>query len=97
MGGSRRQVIQKVVLPSALAWVFAGLKISVPHALTGAVVGELFASNKGLGSLLAASSGQFDTAGVFAVIIVLTILGIIINEVVNRSEGVFMRWRLVDR
>ena len=97
MGARRHQIIWKVVLPSALAWVFAGLKLSVPHALTGAVVGELFASNKGLGYLLAASSGQFDTAGVFAVILVLTILGIIINEVVNRSEGILMRWRVVTR
>ena len=97
MGARRHQIIWKVVLPSALAWVFAGLKLSVPHALTGAVVGELFASNKGLGYLLAAASGQFDTAGVFAVILVLTILGIIINEVVNRSEGVLMRWRVVTR
>ncbi len=97
MGARRHQIVWKVVLPSALAWVFAGLKLSVPHALTGAVVGELFASNKGLGYLLAASSGQFDTAGVFAVILVLTILGIIINEVVNRSEGILMRWRVVTR
>ena len=97
MGARRHQIIWKVVLPSALAWVFAGLKLSVPHALTGAVVGELFASNKGLGYLLAASSGQFDTAGVFAVILVLTVLGIIINEIVNRSEGILMRWRVVTR
>lgn len=93
IGASRGQVVLKVVLPSTLAWVFAGLRVSVPHALTGAVVGEMFASNKGLGSLIAAASGQFDTAGVFAVIVVLTVLAIGINEAIGQLEGVLLGWR----
>ena len=97
MGGRRDQIIRKVVLPSALAWVFAGLKISVPYALIGAVVGELVASNRGLGYLLSAASGQFDTTGVFAALLVLTIIGILINEIVNRAEGFLLRWRVVSR
>ena len=97
MGGRRDQIIWKVVLPSALAWVFAGLKISVPYALIGAVVGELVASNKGLGYLLSAASGQFDTTGVFAALLVLTIIGILINEIVNRAESFLLRWRVVSR
>ena len=85
------------MLPSALAWVFAGLKISVPYALIGAVVGELVAANRGIGYLLAAASGQFDTTGVFAALLVLTIIGILINEIVNRAEGFLLRWRVVSR
>ena len=41
MGASERHVLTKVVLPSAITWVFAGLRISVPYALIGAIVGEL--------------------------------------------------------
>src|SRR3546814_7588662 len=50
MGANEPQVLTKVVLPSAVTWVFAGLRISVPYALIGAIVGELMASNRGLRS-----------------------------------------------
>ena len=49
MKATRVQVISKVIIPSAMSWVFAGLKISVPYALIGAVLGEMIAANRGLG------------------------------------------------
>src|SRR3546814_7195594 len=58
MGANEPQVLTKVVLPSAVTWVFAGLRISVPYALIGAIVGELMASNRGLGYLLVQAQGQ---------------------------------------
>jgi len=57
MGASDRHVLTKVILPSAVSWVFAGLRLSVPYALIGAIVGELIAANQGLGYLLADASG----------------------------------------
>ena len=74
MGAKRRHVILKVMIPSALLWVFTGLRISIPYALIGAVVGEVFASNAGIGYLINSSATQFDTAGVFAGLVILTIL-----------------------
>ncbi len=59
MGASRAQIIRKVILPSALIWIFTGMKSSVPYALIGAVVGEMMASNKGLGYLIQAAAGQY--------------------------------------
>ncbi len=47
MKATRTQVIAKVIIPSAMSWVFAGLKISVPYALIGAVLGEMIAANRG--------------------------------------------------
>ena len=74
MGAKRRQVVMKVIIPSALLWVFTGLRISIPYALIGAVVGEVFASNAGIGYLINSSAAQFDTAGVFAGLAILTVL-----------------------
>ena len=48
MKATRLQVIAKVIVPSAMSWMFAGLRVSVPYALIGAVIGEMVASNKGL-------------------------------------------------
>jgi len=52
MGGNRWHVVRKVVLPSSMTGVLTGLKVAVPYALIGAVIGELVASNRGLGYLI---------------------------------------------
>lgn len=93
MGASERHVLFKVVLPSAIAWVFAGLRISVPYALIGAIVGELIAANRGLGFVLASATGQFDTAGVFAALIVIMAMAFVLNTLVRLLERRLMPWK----
>ncbi len=97
MGASQRDLLFKVVLPSASPWILTGLKAAVPYSLISAVVGEIMASNRGLGYLLIHAQGQYDTAGVFAAIIVLMVLGLLINEIVNRSETHLLRWKSAGR
>lgn len=93
MGANERHIMSKVVLPSAVTWVFAGLRLSVPYALIGAVVGELIAANRGLGYLLSYSAGQFDTAGVFAALIGLIMLAILLNIAVRMFERFALPWQ----
>jgi NitT/TauT family transport system permease protein len=83
MGAKEIDVLKKVVIPSAVTWVFAGLRISVPYALIGAIVGELIAANRGLGFLLSSSAGQFQTAGVFAALVAITLLSFMLNALVD--------------
>ena len=97
MRATRIQVITKVIVPSALSWLFAGLRVSVPYALIGAVLGEMIASNRGLGYLVQFSGAQFDTAGVFAVLIVIAILAMALNFVVDIVQNRMERWRIVSR
>ena len=96
MGASERHVLTKVVIPSAITWVFAGLRISVPYALIGAIVGELVASNRGLGFLLSSSAGQFQTAGVFAALFAIVALAFILNLAVKFAEKRLMVWKETD-
>lgn len=93
LGASRRQILLKVVIPSALPWIFTGLKLAVPYSLIGAIVGEIIASNRGLGHVLAAASGRFDTAALFAGLFTLTIISGTMNALLNRSEKRFLRWK----
>ncbi|HEY3953051.1 MAG TPA: ABC transporter permease [Streptosporangiaceae bacterium] len=93
MGGSRRDEMTRVVLPGAMYWVFTGLKVSVPYAIIGAVVGEMVASNRGLGYLMQNSSGQFDTTGVFVALVVLAAVSIVINELLSIAERRVIRWK----
>ncbi|TDP62056.1 ABC transporter permease [Roseateles toxinivorans] len=96
MGANERDVLTKVVLPSAVTWVFAGLRISVPYALIGAIVGELMASNKGLGSLLVLAQGQLDTAGVFAALAAIMCLAIVMNLLVKAAETRMTPWKSAE-
>jgi len=97
MRATRMQVIVKVIIPSAMSWVFAGLRISVPYALIGAVLGEMIAANRGLGYLVQFSGAQFDTAGVFAVLIVIALLAVALNFLVDTVQSRIERWRIVSR
>jgi NitT/TauT family transport system permease protein len=93
MGASERHLMTKVILPSALVWVFTGLRLSVPYALVGAILGEMVATNQGLGFLLANAAGTFDSAGTFATLVVIVILSMTFNALVHVAEGALMPWR----
>jgi sulfonate transport system permease protein len=95
MKATRTQLIGKVIIPSAMSWVFAGLKISVPYALIGAVLGEMIAANRGLGYLVQFSGSQFDSAGVFAVLIVIALLAVALNFLVEIVQHRIQQWRVV--
>ncbi|QPZ40379.1 ABC transporter permease [Paramicrobacterium chengjingii] len=93
MGGNKRDVAFKVVLPASMAGLLTGLKVSIPYALIGAVIGELVASNRGLGYLINDSAAQFNTAGVFAAVAVLTVLAMLLNGVVALISTRTNRWK----
>jgi NitT/TauT family transport system permease protein len=93
MGAGEWQLLRVVILPSAASWVLTGLKVSVPYALIGTVVGELISSNRGIGFLIGQAAGLFDTAGVFAGLTVLALAGVVINGGLKRLERHVLRWR----
>jgi NitT/TauT family transport system permease protein len=93
MGAKEHQLITKVVIPAALSWVFTGLRLSVPYALIGAIVGEIIASNRGLGFMLSDAAGQFDTAGVFSALLAIVALALLLNVIVKQLEKRLMPWK----
>lgn len=97
MGAGTLQVLWRVVLPSALTVIFVGLRVSVPYALIGAVVGEMMASNRGIGFLLTNSTGQFDTAGAFAALVLLVIISTFLNGMIVALEKYLLRWKKTQR
>lgn len=93
MGGKRRHLFTKVIFPSALTWIGAGLRISVPYALVAAVTAEMLASNLGLGALLIRSSQQFYMSGVFASIIAMVGISLVLTGIVVLIERRVLRWK----
>lgn len=87
MGASPLQVRRYVIFPGARSSIFLGLKLGVPEALVGAIVGEFISSSRGIGYQIQFSTTQLDTAGVFAGLIVLTVLSLLLNALVNKASG----------
>jgi NitT/TauT family transport system permease protein len=90
------QVLVHVLIPSAMSWIFAGLKISIPYALIGAIVGELIAASQGLGFLVARMGADFDTTGVFAVLVVIGLLAVVLNQLVEIVQVRQERWKIAN-
>ncbi|GIQ65076.1 ABC transporter permease [Paenibacillus cisolokensis] len=88
------QTVTKVILPSAVPSIFAGLRVSAGSGLIGALFGEMLASKEGLGNMLVQSTSLYDTARVFALITVVTVVSILIIAFINLLEKkVFLRWK----
>lgn len=96
MGGNRRDIALKVTLPASMAGLITGLRVSIPYALIGAVIGELVASNRGLGYLISDSSAKFDTDGVFATLIVLSAIAAALNALVGLLGRRANRWKPLE-
>lgn len=88
---------RKAILPSATNHIIEGLSVSGPMALVAAVTAEMLSSNSGMGFLLVRAAGQFDTAGVFASITVLALMGSLLMGVTKFAEARLLRWRATPR
>lgn len=66
MGASRLTVLRDVLLPASLPSIVAGLRLAVPFAMIGAILGEYIASNQGLGWLVLYFGSTLDATGLFA-------------------------------
>ena len=91
-GASRMQVMRHLQIPSALPHIFAGLEVAVILSVTGAVVAEFVGSSEGLGYLIQASNFTLDVARTFAVIVVLSAVGIALHAVVVRLGKWLVFW-----
>jgi NitT/TauT family transport system permease protein len=93
MGARPRDILFKVIVPSATGYVLIGLHMAVPYALIGAIIGEIISENQGLGYLIINSAAQFDPAGVFAALFMLTVIASLLNAVVNFIDQRTSRWK----
>jgi NitT/TauT family transport system permease protein len=94
MGAKPRDILLKVLVPSAMSWALTGVRIAIPYALIGAIIGELIASNRGIGYLISSAASSYDTAGVFAALIVLTVLAMLLNAVVDEIDRRLSKWKV---
>ncbi|HLJ18695.1 MAG TPA: ABC transporter permease [Stellaceae bacterium] len=93
MGAGRVAVLRKVVLPTTVPFLITGLRLAIPEALIGAVIGEFIAANRGLGYLINAAASQFNTAVSLAAIVVLLAVVATADLALGLIERHVLRWR----
>ena len=92
LGASTRRIMRSVRIPSALPYVFSGLKVAMALAVVGAVFGEWVGASRGLGYLMLALNNQLATADLFAAVLVLSLLGIALFFLVGLAERLAIPW-----
>src|SRR5207237_3770122 len=90
---SRGQVFWKLAWPTALPSIFAGLKTSLTLALIGALVAEFVTAKEGLGTLITTFSFELKVYLVFAVIVVVSVLGLVLYGIMEVLERKIVFWR----
>jgi NitT/TauT family transport system permease protein len=93
LGATRGQVLKSIVLPSATSWILSSLHVAFGFALIGAVVGEYTGAKAGMGFLISNAQGTFDTAGVYAGMLIITVVALLAEWGIGTLEGRLLRWR----
>jgi NitT/TauT family transport system permease protein len=91
-GATKFQTLIRLRVPSALVLIFAGLEIAAVLAVIGAIVGEFVGAQVGLGYLITALNFSLDVAGVFAVLIVLSAIGLILHGLMRLAARRYIFW-----
>ncbi|MFD0772089.1 ABC transporter permease [Bacillus sp. CGMCC 1.60114] len=92
-GATKKDIFLKLKLPSALPYFFSALKVAVPFSVIGAAMGEWLGAQAGLGYFSKRMMTQMDGAGVFAPIVLLSLLAIFFVLFISILEKKFISWR----
>jgi len=92
-GAGDWRLFRTVVLPSALPFLLAGLRLAVGRGMIGVVVGEIYGSASGIGAMINQAGSRFQTDKVFVGVLTIVAAGVILVEIVARIERRFDVWR----
>jgi NitT/TauT family transport system permease protein len=89
---SEWHLLTKIIFPSCMPFLFAGLSVASVLAILGAVVGEFVGAKSGLGMLLMQYDQQMELAPLFAVILLLALIGFSMNHAIGLLERRYCFW-----
>lgn len=94
---TRWQILWMLQLPTALPFIFAGLEIGVTLSLLGTIVAEFLGGSAGLGMLLTSMNFSMDVAGVFSILLLLSLLGWCLAAIVSLARRKIVFWDPASR
>jgi NitT/TauT family transport system permease protein len=92
LGARRWATFRDLELPSTLPYVFAGMEVAIVFSVIGAIVGEYLGGSEGLGYLVVVSLNALDAPQLFAVILLLAVLGCLLYVVVTAAKRFAIPW-----
>jgi NitT/TauT family transport system permease protein len=93
LGASQLDVIRHVTVPSALTWIIASLHTAFGFAIVGALVGEVLGAEHGVGLVIKTAQGSLDPDGVFAGMLVISVITLIAEFLLTLLERRLLSWR----
>jgi len=97
LGAREWTVTREIAWHTALPYVFAGLKVALPRAISAAVVGEFIAADRGLGYYINNARAMADPVGLFTGVAVVTALVLVIDAGLERVQAQSLAWRPLSR
>ncbi|HEX5492995.1 MAG TPA: ABC transporter permease [Mycobacteriales bacterium] len=95
-GVSERQLVRHVIVPGAIPYIVAGLRIGAGRALLGVVIAEIFLDLTGVGGIIATGAAFLHTADMLAGVVVFAVLGIVFLSGLTLLEKRVSPWRGQD-
>ena len=92
-GAGQWQLFRTIIVPSAIPYLLAGLRLAVGRAMIGIVVGEIYGSASGIGAMINQAGSRFQTDKVFVGVLTLIAAGMILSEILRRIEARVEIWR----
>jgi NitT/TauT family transport system permease protein len=92
-GASEWDVARLVVVPNALPYIIAGLRLAIGRAVLGVVVAEFFGAEQGLGVVMVQAASRYQVDVVFAGLVVFAVLSLVMTGLVRLLENRLSRWR----
>jgi NitT/TauT family transport system permease protein len=92
LDATRWQTFRHLELKSTMPYVFAGMEVGIVFAIIGTIVGEYLGGSEGLGYLVVRTLNELNAPALFAVIILLSVLGLLLYFVVNGLKRFFIPW-----
>jgi NitT/TauT family transport system permease protein len=96
-GARERELFSKIILPAALPFIMAGIRLAIGRALIGIITAEMFTAVTGLGALLIRYSSALATDKFFVPVIFLSLLGVILSSGVEKLQKRLAPWKETER
>ncbi|MEV7694301.1 ABC transporter permease [Microbacterium sp. NPDC089189] len=92
LNASRAQTFTQLEMRSLQPYLFAGMEVAIVLATIGAIVGEYLGGSVGLGAMVVRAMNSLDAARTFALILLLSLIGLVLYLIVNEAKRFFIPW-----
>jgi NitT/TauT family transport system permease protein len=92
LGASRVDLLRNVYLAGVIVWIMASARVAIGLAFQAAIVTEFFGSPHGLGFLIESGLNTFDSAAIYAALILTAVLAFVLDRAVAVISQRASRW-----